>query len=65
MQKLAGSGGSSTYPARCLVELLAPDPAAGEITDKGYLNQSAVLRQRMASVERLYADAPDAGVISL
>jgi feruloyl-CoA synthase len=65
MEKLAGSGGSSTYPARCLIELGAADPAAGEITDKGYLNQSAVLRCRAASVERLYADQPDAGVIGL
>jgi feruloyl-CoA synthase len=47
--------GSSMRVARCL--LLAEPPAidANEITDKGYLNQRAVLAQRAALVERLYA----------
>ena len=29
---------------------------AGEITDKGYLNQRAVLTRRAGLVERLYAE---------
>ena len=51
----AGVQGSSMRIARCL--LLAEPPAidADEITDKGYLNQRAVLRRRAALVERLYA----------
>ena len=51
----AGVRGSSMRIARCL--LLAEPPAidADEITDKGYLNQRAVLRRRAALVERLYA----------
>ena len=31
-----------------------PDIDAGEITDKGYLNQRAILNARAALVERLY-----------
>jgi feruloyl-CoA synthase len=36
---------------------------AGEITDKGYLNQRAVLARRAALVERLHAAQPDDDVI--
>ena len=46
--------------------ILLDEPAdldAGEITDKGYVNQRQVLRGRAALVERLYADPPPAGVI--
>jgi feruloyl-CoA synthase len=55
--------GSSMRIARCL--LLAEPPAidADEITDKGYLNQRAVLRRRAALVERLHALAPPPEVI--
>ena len=38
---------------------------AGEITDKGYLNQRAVLARRAALVEALYAEPADARVIRL
>jgi feruloyl-CoA synthase len=37
---------------------------AGEITDKGYVNQRAVLERRAAEVARLYADPPDPDVIT-
>jgi feruloyl-CoA synthase len=63
MVDMARSGGSSTYPARCIVELIAPQPSRGEITDKGYLNQAAVLRERIHSVERLYAAGRDLEVL--
>ncbi|MEX2127647.1 MAG: feruloyl-CoA synthase [Xanthobacteraceae bacterium] len=46
--------------------LLMPEPPsidANEITDKGYINQRAVLERRRALVERLYADPPHADVI--
>jgi feruloyl-CoA synthase len=36
---------------------------AGEITDKGYINQRAVLARRAELVARLYADVADSGVI--
>jgi feruloyl-CoA synthase len=56
-------GGSSQTPACALLLPDAPSMAAGEITDKGYLNQRAVLQRRAADVQRLYAAEPDAGVI--
>jgi feruloyl-CoA synthase len=40
-----------------------PSIDAGEITDKGYLNQRAVLAQRAELVGRLYADPPHPEVI--
>jgi feruloyl-CoA synthase len=35
-----------------------PSLQAGEITDKGYVNQRAVLERRAALVDRLYASRP-------
>ena len=57
--------GSSRRVGRCL--LLAEPPAldAGEITDKGYINQRAVLRRRAAALATLYAEAPGPEVIVL
>jgi feruloyl-CoA synthase len=45
--------------------VLAEPPSldAGEITDKGYVNQRKVLACRAALVEMLYADPAPAGVI--
>ena len=40
---------------RLLVLGEPPSIDAGEITDKGYINQRAVLERRAALVERLYA----------
>src|SRR5688572_13616332 len=60
LKKLAQEGGgSSTYPARVLVMAEPPSIDANEITDKGYLNQRAVLERRAALVEKLYSDSPD------
>ena len=50
-------GGSSMTPSRAWVLQEAPSVDAGEITDKGYLNQSAVLRLRAAEVQALHAGA--------
>ncbi|MBV6408488.1 MAG: 2-succinylbenzoate--CoA ligase [Rhodocyclaceae bacterium] len=58
-------GGSSTYAARALLMAEPPSIDANEITDKGYINQRAVLARRAALVERLYAEPPDAAVIKL
>lgn len=61
----AASQASSTYADRAL---LMADPSsvdAGEITDKGYINQSAVLKQRAALVHALYADEATGDVIYL
>jgi feruloyl-CoA synthase len=52
-------GGSSMRVTRALVLAEPPRLDLGEITDKGYLNQRAVLNHRAAEVERLHAGAPD------
>lgn len=46
-------GGSSTHAARALLMAEPPSVDAGEITDKGYINQSAVLARRKALVAQL------------
>ncbi len=48
------SEGSSTHATRALVMEEPPSIDAGEITDKGYINQRAVLDRRAALVEFLY-----------
>jgi feruloyl-CoA synthase len=56
--------GSSQCPACALVLAEPPSLDAGEITDKGYINQRAVLTRRAAEVARLHASgAGDADVI--
>ena len=58
MAKLkAQGGGSSSHATRAL---LLAEPASvdgGEITDKGYINQRAVLTRRAAAVAKLEDDA--------
>jgi feruloyl-CoA synthase len=55
--------GSSAQVQRVLFADEPPSIDAGEITDKGYLNQRAILERRAALVERLYAEPPDGGVL--
>ena len=52
-----------TDAALLLVE--PPSIDAGEITDKGYINQRAVLETRASLVEALYTNAPQENVIRL
>ena len=59
LASLAAEGGSSMHPTRLLVLTEPPSVDAGEITDKGYINQRAVLEHRPELVERLYAGAPE------
>jgi feruloyl-CoA synthase len=56
-------GGSSQCPARVLLLTEPPNADAGEITDKGYVNQRAVLERRAADVQTLYAQPADARVL--
>ena len=64
LAKLAAEpGGSSTYPTRALVMTEPPSIDADEITDKGYINQRAVLERRAALVGKLYATPPPPDVI--
>ena len=55
----AEGGGSSQAPTRALLLAEPPSADAGEITDKGYINQRAVLGRRGALVQALYAGGPD------
>ena len=55
--------GSASRPAAALLMATPPSIDLGEVTDKGSINQRAVLAQRAADVERLYARTPDAEVI--
>jgi feruloyl-CoA synthase len=57
------SSGGSTLPKRVLILEEPPSIDANEITDKGYINQRAVLMRRAALVERLHAPVPDPEVI--
>jgi feruloyl-CoA synthase len=56
--------GSASRMQRLLLLSEPPSLDAGEITDKGYLNQRACLERRAADVARLYADAPDTAIIT-
>lgn len=59
----AANPASSTTIVRALLLAEPPDVEAGEITDKGYLNQRGVLQRRAALVEALYAEPPSSQVI--
>jgi feruloyl-CoA synthase len=61
---LAAQGtGSSTFLARALLVDVPPSIDAREMTDKGSLNQKAVLENRRQSVDELYASPPSSRVI--
>jgi feruloyl-CoA synthase len=61
----AEGAGSSQAPTRALVLVEPPNADAGEITDKGYLNQRAVLERRASEVMALYGPVADARVIRI
>jgi feruloyl-CoA synthase len=65
MTILSQSGGSSTYPTRVMLMAEAPSVEAGEITDKGYINQRIVRTRRSDLVHWLHADIPDKNVITV
>jgi len=56
----AEGGGSSMHASRALLLVEPPSIDRGEITDKGYLNQRAVLTARAPLVEALYDDSASA-----
>ncbi|MEO7850862.1 MAG: feruloyl-CoA synthase [Rubrivivax sp.] len=55
--------GSAMTPVRALVLHEPASVDAGEITDKGYLNQHAILERRAAAVQALYDPHPNPEVI--
>lgn len=56
---------ASARVSRILLQASPPDADSGEITEKGYINQSRVLSRRADQVDRLYADPPGNDVIVL
>jgi feruloyl-CoA synthase len=63
LERLNRDAGSSQQIARLLLLEEPPSLDAGEITDKGYINQQATLQRRRALVGRLFADPPHPDVI--
>ena len=59
----AQAGGSSHRVARALLLDVPPSIDRGEITDKGYINQRAVLTNRADLVTLLHADPPAAAIV--
>lgn len=60
-----GATGSSTYAVRAMLMAQPASVDAQEITDKGYVNQGAVLKNRAELVVRLYAGDGDPSVITV
>jgi feruloyl-CoA synthase len=63
LARLNEGAGSASRIERLLLLEQPPSLDAGEITDKGYLNQRRCLECRAAAVARLYAEPPDPDVI--
>jgi feruloyl-CoA synthase len=59
----AESTGSSTFAKRALILTEAPSLEAREITDKGSINQRAVLQARASLVDELFAPTPSPRVL--
>lgn len=62
--RINGSG-SSMFASQALLMTEPPSVEAGEITDKGYINQRLVLSRRAHLVNALYATEPEQAVIKL
>jgi feruloyl-CoA synthase len=58
------AAGSAARVERLLLLATPPSLDAGEITDKGYLNQRRCLACRAADVARLYSAEPDPAIIA-
>ena len=62
-QHNATQRGSSGRVERFTLLTTPPQLDQNETTDKGYINQAAVLARRADLVEALYADPPPDGVV--
>lgn len=61
----ARNHGAASRIVRALLLSTPPSANAHEISDKGTINRRAVIDGRASEVDRLFAEAPDAGVIVL
>jgi feruloyl-CoA synthase len=61
----AAAGGSSRRVGRFTILTEPPSIDAGEITDKGYVNQRCTLERRAERVEAIYAREPGEGVFTV
>jgi feruloyl-CoA synthase len=61
----AQATGSSSRVTHAIVLQEPPSLDAGEMTDKGSLNQRAVLERRKTAVEQLYADQPAPDILRI
>jgi feruloyl-CoA synthase len=61
----AVAAGGSGRVDRALILAGAPDAPSGEITDKGYINQTLARSRRRADIARLFADPADEAVIAV
>jgi feruloyl-CoA synthase len=59
-----GATGSSNHLARAVLLTTPPQIDASEVTDKGSINQRAVMAARAAEVEDLYRDPPPPTVLT-
>jgi feruloyl-CoA synthase len=64
LARLNAGAGSASRIERLLLLAEPPGLDAGEITDKGYVNQRAVLERRAPDVARLFTVPPDPAVIT-
>ena len=63
LERLNGLAKGGARVTRALVLDGAPDAASGELTDKGYINQALARERRPGELARLFAQAPDDGVM--
>lgn len=61
----ATAQGASSRIKRFAFQTIPPDPNRHEVSDKASLNRRAVIDNRKADIEALYAETPPAGVIAL
>jgi feruloyl-CoA synthase len=61
---LAGATGSSTRITRAMLIDTPLSIDRGEVTDKGSINQRAVIEHRSAVIEQIYSPAPPTQVIT-
>ena len=61
----AAQHGGAARVRRALLLAEPPSANAHEISDKGTINRRAVIDRRAGEVDRLFAEAPDEGVIVL